>query len=820
MKKILNKLLILYAILLLVLPVSAASTKRIITPVLYNNSSGQLEYRLYDEASTLTITDGSISDKQRTHLYAYGKTYCRPWEVSMSSDECRLDYDGQWSYLSWGSQNINVGSTETDYALADSGMTLLVNSYNDVINFYTDWGREWVPYVDSGNRGSVGDLYTLFTNKSLTIGDWTIKLETNINPSETELKSLEKTVKRSSISTDDVQYARISVTGPNNFADLIKGYETSKVIIWGINKPYNVGKKEYITLEGLCQYATVAAEINENDDVDYKPGLFADTGAFEQFETVSATEEAVNGIFGGITTTLTKIVGFDEPEDLIFSNQSNTYLGMMPQTWWEASNTMFWFFEVIAILVLFASVINSAIKQSMASISPNIRNTLKDSIANLGIAIVLLILYAPMFYILAKINSMLVVTLSSFANEMGVTLANTVDPVTSLGSTMINFILDLLLFFINAGLIVKINLDYFVRSITIMLLHVMAPVAIASISFDNRRTLFNNWLKELTGNIFMQSFNALVLAMIMIVLKGGTVHWWYYQAALFAIASLNSWFMNIFGLQNSVAGMADRVQSQASKALEQAKNGGLVGAAAGVGASVVGAGSTIKFGTDAVGAMSGGSGKGNFNANNASKAVDGNGGPNKTGTGPATAQTGTGAEGSKGNNAEKMSGKFNAEISEDGNVKVTPSHSEQSDTSEEKGQEEMKKPSFGDKAKVFGAAMVAANTKNDYLRKAMNDYIGYNPERDKNGEKGYFGYQSMGVANKENDKHIQQQRRKQEQERQEEQQREHDKKLNEIHKATVKANEEEQQRLEDEKKEQIEYLEEQEQQNSSRDNFG
>ena len=42
----------------------------------------------------------------------------------------------------------------------------------------------------------------------------------------------------------------------------------------------------------------MAAEINENDDVGYKPGLFADAGAFEQFETVSATEEAVNGIFG------------------------------------------------------------------------------------------------------------------------------------------------------------------------------------------------------------------------------------------------------------------------------------------------------------------------------------------------------------------------------------------------------------------------------------------------------------------------------------------------------------------------------------------
>lgn len=78
MKKILNKLLIIFIMLLLVFPVSASSPKRIITPVLYNNSSGQLEYRLYDEASTLTITDGSISDRQRTHLYAYGKTYCRP----------------------------------------------------------------------------------------------------------------------------------------------------------------------------------------------------------------------------------------------------------------------------------------------------------------------------------------------------------------------------------------------------------------------------------------------------------------------------------------------------------------------------------------------------------------------------------------------------------------------------------------------------------------------------------------------------------------------------------------------------------------------
>lgn len=128
----------------------------------------------------------------------------------------------------------------------------------------------------------------------------------------------------------------------------------------------------------------------------------------------------------------------------------------------------------------------------MASISPSIRNTLKDSIANLGIAIVLLILYAPLFYIIAKINSMIVTALSSFASEMGAALFSSNFSLGSGWNVIVQFILELLLFFINAGLVIKINLDYFIRSITIMILHAMAPVAIASISFDNRKTIFNS----------------------------------------------------------------------------------------------------------------------------------------------------------------------------------------------------------------------------------------------------------------------------------------------------------------------------------------
>lgn len=73
-----------------------ASSKRIITPVLYRNTGGTLEYRLYEEnASDSKITDGSMSDGKKTHLYAYGQTYCAPWIESGNSETCKNDYDIQ-----------------------------------------------------------------------------------------------------------------------------------------------------------------------------------------------------------------------------------------------------------------------------------------------------------------------------------------------------------------------------------------------------------------------------------------------------------------------------------------------------------------------------------------------------------------------------------------------------------------------------------------------------------------------------------------------------------------------------------------------------
>lgn len=54
---------------------------------------------------------------------------------------------------------------------------------------------------------------------------------------------MEKAVQKTSFSMEDVKFARISVSGPSNYSTLLKGYETTKVVVWAVNKPIMPGKK-------------------------------------------------------------------------------------------------------------------------------------------------------------------------------------------------------------------------------------------------------------------------------------------------------------------------------------------------------------------------------------------------------------------------------------------------------------------------------------------------------------------------------------------------------------------------------------------------
>lgn len=318
----------------------------------------------------------------------------------------------------------------------------------------------------------------------------------------------------------------------------------------------------------------------------------------------------------------------------------------------------------------------------------------------------------------------------------------------------------------------------------------------------------------------MQSFNALVLAMIMIILKGGTVHWWYYQASLFAIASLNSWFMGIFGLHNTVSDIAGKVHEQGNQAFNEAKKN--------VGNAVAFAGMAAG-GLQNSGIMSGGSSGG----------VPGGVAGGSAGGGPASGG-GTGDTGKGGNigtqtakNENKDNKNFKTEIVGD-NIKVTKANASSADSGKADGkqnsspdqsgtnaennpqdsnsdnngqsgsmsnqtpqkddkisQEGNSNMSLGQKVKktasVFAAAAAATYSRNDYIKQGAAEYLGYDKGMDKKGEEGYFGYQPFGTANNNISKESQQKKRaeevakkKEEEEKQEREQREMSEKIDMI----------------------------------------
>ncbi len=69
-----------------------------------------------------------------------------------------------------------------------------------------------------------------------------------------------------------------------------------------------------------------------------------------------------------------------------------------------------------------------------------------------------------------------------------------------------------------------LNVVYLARKVVILLLLVMGFVAIYSLMFAKTRAFFGNWLRELIGNVFLQSIHAIVFyAMIMFTSLGASV---------------------------------------------------------------------------------------------------------------------------------------------------------------------------------------------------------------------------------------------------------------------------------------------------------
>ncbi|MBP1932029.1 hypothetical protein [Ammoniphilus resinae] len=84
---------------------------------------------------------------------------------------------------------------------------------------------------------------------------------------------------------------------------------------------------------------------------------------------------------------------------------------------------------------------------------------------------------------------------------------------------------DIFVFLAEWGLALYLNIVYIARKIIILLLLILAPVAAISLLYAKTRSFFGSWIKELAGNVFLQSIHAVVIGVFagLATLGAGTI---------------------------------------------------------------------------------------------------------------------------------------------------------------------------------------------------------------------------------------------------------------------------------------------------------
>lgn len=271
-----------------------------------------------------------------------------------------------------------------------------------------------------------------------------------------------------------------------------KGYSEGQALY---NKDNESGN-EYITWKGIGWYVCKG----------YSLGLFYGTQAFITNSDLSNT---INEMIYNALSGFLGLLGVKNVETLILNRgRANSYfMGMMPTSWFSVGSVLFWAAQIIAIIILFGSVVKLLLKRNVAIISTAERVSLKEGIVDVAITIFLLVMFVPIFYILARTNYILVETFASLVGADSLALVSSASGLAGI-----------LVMIFTVCILLILNVQYFGRQVTLLVLYICSPIAISSIAFSGRKSsLFSNWFKELMVNLFIQSLNAAVLALFIIM---------------------------------------------------------------------------------------------------------------------------------------------------------------------------------------------------------------------------------------------------------------------------------------------------------------
>ena len=260
------------------------------------------------------------------------------------------------------------------------------------------------------------------------------------------------------------------------------------------------GDIPWITIFDIASYASI-----------YYYSMNVDAQTVDNSQEMGLIEETITNIGVGIVNKLTRLLGLKDVTALIYETDGEGSLtgGVMAAGWWSIMLKYHLIFQLVAWMVIGIAVAKMILELNFSTISPSKRLSLMDEFSKLFIVGFLLALAIPIVRCLIDINNLVV---GLFATQ-GYASDKALFGVAG------KSIADVVIAFSYLGINVMLNATYILRGIMIAIFGASAPLFIVSMLFTKGKGLFDNWIKEMVANIFLQSVHAFSFTFLSDILK-------------------------------------------------------------------------------------------------------------------------------------------------------------------------------------------------------------------------------------------------------------------------------------------------------------
>lgn len=253
-------------------------------------------------------------------------------------------------------------------------------------------------------------------------------------------------------------------------------------------------------------------ELIDQETKDQIDAARADAGLMEGF-LIDRTQDLFN--IGGVSSIQNLVFG--NPYSVWTTNTEEVHYGLFTETELKTfiKPLLAIFAGAYGTFVLLA-IMTGSLKMGLRAYTPQARADFWTDVQMWVISAFFLGTFTLILEVMLGINQGITQTVKNVVeNTMGVSV-NGISIIAFASRDGLLVVADilgnLLVMLAEWVLALYLNFIYISRKVIIILLMIMAPVAAISLLYAKTRAFFGTWLKELAGNIFLQSIHAIVLA--------------------------------------------------------------------------------------------------------------------------------------------------------------------------------------------------------------------------------------------------------------------------------------------------------------------